>query len=40
MMSATGPKSVKSLGDDECHGSNSVSGARAQQDEEFGGSDD
>jgi len=41
MMSTTGPKSVKGVGDDECDGGKSASGARAgHQDEEFGDSDD
>ncbi|RAZ91020.1 hypothetical protein DPM33_12145 [Mesorhizobium hawassense] len=41
MMSATGPKSVKGVGDDECDGGKSVSDTRASpQDEELGDSDD
>jgi hypothetical protein len=41
MMSTTGPKSVEGVGDDECDGGKSASGARAgHQDEEFGDSDD
>ncbi|WP_192248572.1 hypothetical protein [Mesorhizobium silamurunense] len=40
MMSATGPKSVKGVGDDECGDSRSVSGAGSdREDEEFGDSD-
>ncbi|WP_292123658.1 hypothetical protein [Mesorhizobium sp.] len=41
MMNTIGPKAVKGVGDDECDGGKSVSGARSdQQDEEFGDSDD
>ncbi|MDX8530805.1 hypothetical protein RFM41_03490 [Mesorhizobium sp. VK25A] len=41
MMSAAGPKSVKGVDDDGCGGGKSVSGARADRDdEEFGDSDD
>ncbi|QKC99064.1 hypothetical protein [Mesorhizobium sp. NZP2298] len=41
MMSATGPKSVKGVGDDECSDGKTVSGARGdREDEKFGDSDD
>ncbi|RWB61432.1 hypothetical protein [Mesorhizobium sp.] len=41
MMNTIGPKTVKGVGDDECDGGRSVSGARSgQEDEEFGDSDD
>jgi len=42
VMSATGPKSVKGVGDDECGGDDKpVSGARSdREDAEFGDSDD
>ncbi|BCM20860.1 hypothetical protein [Mesorhizobium sp. J8] len=34
MMSAAGPKSVKGVGDDECEGGKSLSGARADREDE------
>ena len=41
MMSATGPKSVKGVGDDECSDGKTVSGARSdREDEKFGDGDD
>ncbi|TIU31689.1 MAG: hypothetical protein E5W38_15175 [Mesorhizobium sp.] len=41
MMNTIGPKAVKGVGDDECDGGKSVSGARSgQEDEGFGDSDD
>ncbi|TGT72027.1 MULTISPECIES: hypothetical protein [unclassified Mesorhizobium] len=41
MMSVTGPKSVKGVGDDECGDGKTVSGARSdREDEEIGDSDD
>jgi len=41
VMSATGPKSVKGIGDDECGDGKTVSGARSgREDEEIGDSDD
>ncbi|MDG4875311.1 hypothetical protein P9273_09400 [Mesorhizobium sp. WSM4935] len=41
MMSSAGPKSVKGVDDDACDAGKSVSGARADRDDEgFGDSDD
>ncbi|MDX8443846.1 hypothetical protein [Mesorhizobium australafricanum] len=41
MMSATGPKSVKGVGEDECGDGKPVSGARSdREDEQLGDSDD
>jgi len=41
VMSATGPKSVKGIGDDECGDGKTVSGARSdRENEEIGDSDD
>ena len=41
MTNAAGPKSVKGIGDDECDGGKSVSGARSDRDnEEFDDSED
>lgn len=41
MMSATGPKSVKGVGDDECGDGKTVSGASSdREDEKFGDSED
>jgi hypothetical protein len=41
VMSATGPKSVKGVGDDECGDDKPVSGARSdREDAEFGDRDD
>ncbi|RUX20970.1 hypothetical protein EOA23_27165 [Mesorhizobium sp. M2A.F.Ca.ET.042.01.1.1] len=41
VMSVTGPKSVKGVGDDECGDGKTVTGARSdREDEEIGDSDD